>query len=174
MCRHCPSDIHNVHIPDIYMDFVVSLPDGVKAISNVDLRKRESGKFDEMAGRLKEYLDAADCKMKHDIRPHLAGKVGLFDGWVRSAWIKRFSLVPEYELTTLDRLSSTVQVGRHLLCLVVDDEVDLRMPQYLFQISRFRAFLLSEQSEFFPQTLRQVRRDDVGGRVLEEPLAGNG
>ncbi len=175
MCLLCPFDLLSVHIPDFYKDFVVSLPDGVKAISAADLRIKEGGKFVDMAERLEEYVDAPDFKKRRpDIRPHLAGKVVFFDRWVRSAWTGRFSFVPDYELTALDRLSSTVEVGRHLLSLVADDAIDLRMPQYLFQISRFRAFLLNDQAEFFPQRILQVRLDDGGGRDLVEHMAGNG
>jgi len=159
MCLHCPTDLQNHHIPAFYADFDVYLPHGVKAISLEELRERDSRKFVEIAARVEEYIEQANNKTKHDLRRGLAGKVKLFDAWVRSAWTQRFACVPENELTALDRLSSTIEVGRHLLSLVEDSTVDLRMPQYLFQISRFRACLLREQEEMFPQRIHPKKDD---------------
>jgi hypothetical protein len=168
MCRHCPNH-DDLHVPGCYAFFDARTPNGVAALTLDDFRDAESRNLVTFSSRLEEFIaegkDAPESFLKKCfLRTDLAAKVKSFDQLVRSSWIKEESFVPEYAFTDLDSLSSALEVAEHLLVLVEDNELDLRLPQYLFQISRFRAFLLHEQAELFG--VQKVRSSEGDGAVV--------
>ena len=110
-------------------------------------RDKFFSKIFDMVGRVDLYLCTSLCAF--DLA-NLAWKLRFFDASLRSDWIGVFSEVPNYALTDFDSRKTGIAVGSLLRSLLVDRSIDLRLPFYLCQISRFRAFVLRELDTRFP------------------------
>lgn len=156
---NCDTCSGNTESPDVLGHLLFLMPDSYfvntdewpcewcEASDVPAFRDKFDSKISDMVARVDLYLCTSLCAF--DLA-NLAWKLRFFDASVRSEWIGVFSEVPNYALTDFDSRKTGIAVGSLLRSLLVDRSIDLRLPFYLYQISRFRAFVLRELDTRFP------------------------